>query len=378
MTTPSPHRKTPEPQIRRRYRGCLLGGAVGDALGAPVEFMTLDQIRAQFGPAGITNYTTAFDRRGAITDDTQLTLFTAEGLLRSHLRSALRGDAPLVELVAMAYLRWLRTQGTRSTLLEPPDGDGWLIGNRELHAKRVPSNACLMALDSMTRLGARATNRSKGCSGVMRAAPVGLFCARAPGASVERAARRAFDLGIECAALTDGHPTGQVAAGAVAALVSLLVRDVPLPLAIAHAKALVSKRPLHDETLRAIEAARQLASEPIGGPAAIARLGEGWVAEEALAIALYATLTAPDFTTGALLAVNHDGDSDTTGAIAGNLLGALHGIDSIPRNWLHGLELGDVVAEVADDLATYPDWPVGEFLEHTEEAEYWNERYPPR
>ncbi len=61
-----------------RVRGTLLGGAVGDALGAPVEFLSLASIRRQFGEAGIRDYAPAFGRSGSITDDTQMSLFTAE------------------------------------------------------------------------------------------------------------------------------------------------------------------------------------------------------------------------------------------------------------------------------------------------------------
>src|SRR5690606_6942331 len=116
-----------------------------------------------------------------------------------------------------------------------------------------------------------------------------------------------------------------------------------------------------------------------GPPSAetLATLGEGWVAEEALAIALYALLAAPDFTSGILLAVNHDGDSDSTGAMAGNLLGARHGVDNIPRRWLSAVELGSTVAAMADDLATWPDWPIGEFLAESEASTFWRMRYPP-
>lgn len=72
------------------YEGCLLGGAVGDALGAPVEFMSLDAILRKFGPSGITEYFPAFGKTGAITDDTQMTLFTAEGMLRVVTRGCLQ------------------------------------------------------------------------------------------------------------------------------------------------------------------------------------------------------------------------------------------------------------------------------------------------
>jgi ADP-ribosylglycohydrolase len=80
-----------------RIRGCLLGGAVGDALGAPVEFLSLQEIRDKFGPAGIHDYARAYGRRGAIADDTQMTLFTAEGLLRATMRWLDRGNLPSSE-----------------------------------------------------------------------------------------------------------------------------------------------------------------------------------------------------------------------------------------------------------------------------------------
>src|SRR5688572_23506114 len=102
--------RTPPPDpIRRRWRGCLLGGAVGDALGAPVEFMALAEIRERFGAAGIVDYTTAFDRPGSITDDTQMTLFTADGLLRAHIKQSLEGSVNIPAIVSHAYQRWLMT-----------------------------------------------------------------------------------------------------------------------------------------------------------------------------------------------------------------------------------------------------------------------------
>ena len=111
-------------------------------------------------------------------------------------------------------------------------------------------------------------------------------------------------------------------------------------------------------------------------PETVVTLGEGWNAEEALSIALACALDADDFETGVRLAVNHDGDSDSTGAMAGNLLGALHGLDGIPQRWLAGLEARRIVAEVADDLATFPLWPVGEFFDDSDASDYYRKRYP--
>ena len=69
------------------YHGCLMGGAIGDAFGAPVEFMSYDKIIMKYGQEGLISLTLPFEgNRALITDDTQLTLFTAEGLLRSITR----------------------------------------------------------------------------------------------------------------------------------------------------------------------------------------------------------------------------------------------------------------------------------------------------
>ena len=370
-------RPQPAPAHKRRYRGCLLGGAVGDALGAPVEFMSLEEIRAQFGRQGITEFTTAFDRKGAITDDTQMSLFTAEGLLRAYVKSGGRDARGVVATVAHAYTRWLRTQGATPGVPDC-DTDGWLFEQRELHALRVPGAACLTALQRMPALGVRADNDSKGCGGVMRAAPVGLWCARIDeGVPPDRVARRAFELAADVAGITHGHPTGRLAAGALAALVVYLVRDLELPAAAARVAGLLARYPGHAETLAAMERAQQAARAGAALRAEdLLALGEGWTGDEALAIALACALAAPDYESGVRLAVNHDGDSDSTASIAGNLLGAWHGVEAIPQRWTAGLEARRIIAEVADDLATFPDWPLGEFVAESDASEYYRQRYP--
>lgn len=65
-----------------RIRGCLFGGASGDALGYPVEFLSDDDIRVQYGDKGITRYSLdPKSHKALISDGTQMTLFTANGLL---------------------------------------------------------------------------------------------------------------------------------------------------------------------------------------------------------------------------------------------------------------------------------------------------------
>jgi ADP-ribosylglycohydrolase len=107
----------------------------------------------------------------------------------------------------------------------------------------------------------------------------------------------------------------------------------------------------HLETLDAIDAAVSLARDGVPSPEELESLGGGWVGEEALAISLCCALVAEDVRHGLLLAVNHSGDSDSTGAIAGNLLGATHGIEAIPADVLEELEAREIIEQIAHDLA---------------------------
>jgi ADP-ribosylglycohydrolase len=213
----------------------------------------------------------------------------------------------------------------------------------------------------------------------MRAAPVGLFVAGWEGAGPDPA-RRAFDLACDFAAITHGHPAGQHPAGVLAVIILRLVQGATLPEALAEARSVLTQIPDHGETLAAIDLAAKLAGQGGEPDGHLRRLGEGWVAEEALAIALYCALRGETLEEGVMLAVNLTGDSDSTGAIAGNLLGALHGVDAIPQRWLEALELREAIGQLADDLLSWPQWPIGECLPNdlaaAATAAYWWDRYP--
>lgn len=342
--------------IRARFHGCLLAGAAGDALGAPVEFMSRSEILDRFGAGGINRFAPAYGRLGAITDDTQLALFTAEGLLLGWEQGCRTGQSCLVRATHEAYQRWLLTQeetpGPRA--IEPGEAqEGWLLAHPELHSRRGPGTTCLAALAFPRGPGVGADNDRKGCGGVMRVAPVGLFMWR-PGEAASLDAT--FRLGAALAGLTHGHPTGRLSAGVAAVLVQLLLHGRSLAAALAQARALLVRHAGHEETLEALTQAELLASSALPRPMAIAALGQGWVAEEALAIAVYCALAAESLEDGVVLAVNHDGDSDSTGAIAGQLLGAMHGAEAIPGEWLAQLELREAIADAAERLYRY--WTV--------------------
>ncbi len=131
-------------------------------------------------------------------------------------------------------------------------------------------------------------------------------------------------------------------------------------------------------TLAALDKARRLYFSDTASTDAIGQLGGGWIAEEALGIGVYCALKATDFEDGVIMAVNHDGDSDSTGLIAGHLLGATLGVSEIPARWLAPLELRDVIEEMADDLATVATWRLGDSddPDTTAEETYYTRRYP--
>ncbi|TLM69265.1 MAG: ADP-ribosyl-(dinitrogen reductase) hydrolase [Deltaproteobacteria bacterium] len=352
------YRPHPQRRSRSHYAGCLLGGAVGDALGWPVEFASIEEIRSQYGPDGIKNPVANCMGLFEITDDTQMTLFTAEGMLQAGTRTSERGIGPSFASCAhYAYQRWLATQGELQANEIP--ADGWLMTVQGLHQRRAPGNTCLSALSCEDRGSMEAPlNDSKGCGAVMRMAPVGLFL-QSPYVcgflTREQRDEYTFRTGCELGALTHGHPSGYLSAGCLAFLVARIIDGDSLDVALDKAEKLLATYPSHEETLEAMRAARQLASDKslVPSPEVVAQLGEGWVGEEALSIGIYCALIAKDdFAFGVRLAVNHGGDSDSTGAITGNILGALLGVEAIPSDWIEQIELRDVIEILSNDLLT--------------------------
>lgn len=339
--------------------GCLLGGAVGDALGAPVEFWSLEQIRERAGRGGVRRFLPLRQhdmRRGLVSDDTQMTLFTVEGLISAQRRTE-RGLGFTIAVVHAAYDLWLDTQMLPAPAEEDEDSDRGLIDQAWLYARRAPGQTCLTAIET-ARAGARhirqygnpASNDSKGCGAVMRSAPFGLI----PAGDYWTVERR-FDAAVTAAAYTHGHPTGQLASGTLAAIVAHLVAGDDLATAVTSATELLAKYHGHEETSRALALACEATTALPPTPETVESLGGGWVAEEALAIAVYAALTYPgphEMLDALTLAVTHSGDSDSTGSICGNILGALHGESALPPELLLDLEGRDAIVALADLFVT--------------------------
>ncbi|GIX14658.1 MAG: putative ADP-ribosylglycohydrolase [Paracoccaceae bacterium] len=333
--------------VARRIEASLLAGAMGDALGAEIEFWKLAEIRRAY-PTGFDGLPPHAGMTGAITDDTQMTLFTAEGLINAHVRYYFKGICHPPSVVHHALLRWYVTQGGKP---RREVDDRGLVADPRLHHQRAPGNTCLSALGAAEHFGDMARNDSKGCGTIMRVAPVAF-------SGVNDVAA----LAMETSALTHGHVTGQEAAAAWA----LILRDVFEGKGSPEQAARALLGHFGAETDAALRAA--LAAPRDGRAETVEGLGGGWVAEEALAIALYACLCAADLEHGLSIAVTHSGDSDSTGAIAGNLLGLMFPDQVFAHRWADEVECRDLIGRLAGDLSAclageiegleerYPGW----------------------
>lgn len=305
-----------------QFTGCMAASAIGGAMGR-------------------TDST--------LTDDTQMGLFTAEGLILSRVRSEYRDKNDVVIPVFHALLRWLYTQqafmmkdliksyGTCSIV------DGILMGHQELFSLRDPSETCLKVL-SGGKMGSLTypPNHSRGPGSLVRTLPVGLAFS---------APETAFDTGCNTAAITHGHPDAMLCSGVFATLISQILSGQPLPWALKTATEILKSKPDHDHVLDALEQAMGLTAAAASDPGTINRHFNERTAVHTLCAGLAAALCHPkDVSQGIRLAVNHSGNASEKGAVAGGLLGAANGLASIPTPFLNELELKDVILEMAVDI----------------------------
>lgn len=353
--------------FRSRVRGALLGAAIGDALGVGVTALTTAEIQQAHGPDGVTDLVPAHGRRGAITAATQLTLFTVDGLIRAQVRRDTGAWHPPTD-VHRAYLRWAATQRDWGPDERRKD-NGWLACEEWLYARRDAPKASLLGLgdDTLGTLDSPKNPTARDGGALARSAPFGLLVGWEP--------QLVCQLAVECAAQTHGHPTAYLSAGAYAVVVHGLARGETLDASVQRALAQIGSRPGHQPVTDGLKHALGAVRQGIPSPSRVAGLGEGHHAEDALSIAVYCALVAEDVRHGLRLAVNHDGPSHVTGALAGALLGALHGETALPPAWLAELEGRPTVLELADDFAM--EMTQGPALHNpTATSPGWLARYP--
>ncbi|MFF9087190.1 ADP-ribosylglycohydrolase family protein [Streptomyces sp. NPDC014991] len=329
--------------FRSRVRGTLLGTAVGDALGGPADALSLDEIRASYGPEGLLDLAFGHGRRGTVTHHTQLTLFTVDGLIRAQVRRDTGAWHPPTDL-HRAYRRWAATQ-TDWGPDERRKDDGWLAREEWLYARREPTRALLIGLGDAA-MGTLERPKNPGEAGpeaVARSAPFGLLVGWDPQLVVQ--------LAVECAAQTHGHPLACLAAGAYAVIVHGLARGESLDGAVRGALGLLAVRPGHQPVTDALRHALGAVRQGVPGPARVEELAGDGTADGLLAAAVYCALVGEDVRHGLCLAVNQSGPSAAAGALTGGLLGALHGETALPPAWLAELEGRPTMLELADDFA---------------------------
>lgn len=359
-------RKKEKEKYLDKIKGSLIGGAAGDALGYAVEFLQDYQIFRKYGKKGITEYSLK-DGIAQISDDTQMTLFTANAILFGDTRLAMRGIGGDPMMYApISYADWFITQslpyeeGLKVKRYSGKWGISWLLDVPEMYDRRAPGNTCMSAIDSILKGESRSDyikepmNDSKGCGGVMRIAPLGLHY------QIQSGDLNELDLlGAKMSAITHGHPLGYMPSAVLTHILNRLVypknEKFSLRQIVIEARDTAINIFGDNEYVRKlrelIDLAIELSVNGVDDLENIHKLGEGWAAEETLAIAIYCSLKYQyDFSAGIIAAVNHGGDSDSTGAVTGNILGAWLGYGKIEDKWKKNLELHDVICEMAEDL----------------------------
>jgi len=330
-------------EITCKAKGCLLLGALGDALGYAVEFDRIDEIRKMYGNAGIQDLSLT-NGKAIISDDTQMTLFTADALLSN--------SSDVVSELHNYYTDWLWTQA-KQFFTDGYQCKSKLCEIEGLNKNRAPGRTCLYSLAKF-KMGTieNPINDSKGCGGVMRVAPIALYYCQ----QLEKTETEISVIAVQASAITHGHELGYIPSFC---LVNMLVRimrtndilDSIVWQSISDTKEYFAKSVHTSYFVTLMEKAIELSKLAIDDVEAITQIGEGWVAEETLAIAVYCALKYKDDSKKVLIAaVNHNGDSDSTGSVAGNIIGAYLGYDSIDKEWTSKLEFSELITSFAEKL----------------------------
>ncbi len=303
--------------LREKYAGCMLGLAIGDALGGPTEFVTYDRIRVRYPPDGVRDFVGYRGLPpGSYTDDTEMTMALAYGLLSA----ADFEFETIMQSVASEFIKWGNT----------------------VSGSRAPGNTCMSSVKKLAsgiHWSMSGKNNSNGCGAVMRTAPVGLVFR----SNVEMLTRIARG----CAEITHGHPAAGASSIAASYIVARLIEGESMEEAVDGARAITRGLDAsYERAMNTIEQALGIDDER----EAYRLLGDGWVAEEALANAIYVALKYDTYEDAILAAANSGGDTDSKACIAGAFMGAKLGRSAIPAKWVENVENGQELMEIAHGL----------------------------
>ena len=334
------------------YRGCLLGMAIGDAMGYTVDDRSLEQIRQDYGPEGLLGYDLV-NGYADVSSYTQLAVFAGNGLLLGLTRGQMQGImAPYVRYIALAEREWAQTQRYSGN---PDRSVCWVSRNRELRGRRCMDTRMLDTL-SRGKPGSmeEPVNRFMTPGAMTVAIPVGMFF------NPLRTGREEIDrLGAEAVALTHGAPQAFLAGGVLAHIISRLIWDGARSLKDLVKEAVEALqdgfgREYHRQANEVRDglnmALRLAASHNVSCSEAMEHL-KCTTVPEILAGAVYAALCYEhNFDEAMITAVNHSGCSAAVGAVTGAILGANLGEAAIPDFYLEPLETAELLRELADDM----------------------------
>ncbi len=298
-----------------KAKAVIFGLAIGDALGAPTEFIKLPEIRKRYGLQGISD----LPDPALFTDDTQMSIAIAEALVRVGEKDI---DS-IMEAVREEFIKWSHLPETY---------------------QKAPGGTCLKGVANMERgihWSKSGIAESKGCGSAMRAAPIGYLYQHDPAKLKEVA----HATGI----CTHGHPTADAACIGAAYLVKLALDDTKPENMISALLQFTSRisREFDDAIQKVVRCIDWENEEK-----ALDYLGEGWVGEEAVALALYCFLRYPDdYKRAVLRGANSNGDSDSIASITGSISGAYLGIGAVPPEWIMRIEKTDYLGSLAERLA---------------------------
>ncbi len=289
-------------------KNSIYASALGDSLGYLVEFQSIDEIKRKYGENGLILNSSIAQNGLFCSDDTQMSLFLLNALV--DLGKNIKNIKVFKEKTYESYKDWYFTQ------MENFDSSNnqSLLKFESLFNRRAPGNTCLSAL-SLDKFGTMAfrINDSKGAGGLMRTLPIGFFT---------ESTDEAFNLGSVQAALTHGHELGFLSAGFYSAMIFSMVHlNMNMADSINNAENELLK---YDNSMGLVEKINQvkwiLKDIPgLEGKSLNYHFGEGWVAEEALMIAIYVAETSSSLEEVLRKSINHNGDSDTTGCLAAPL-----------------------------------------------------------
>ena len=329
--------------------GCLLGLAVGDAMGSSIDKKSWEEICESYGPNGLLGYDMQSDY-AEVTSYTQLAAFVANGFLLNAARGM--GDAYL-RYITLALREWAKSQ----RFLGTAEKTACWLAQVPMMRRRVSMDTRMLDTLSREVLGTpeKPANSSEGPGGITAAVPVGLFYE-----PDRMEAHQVGQLGAAAVAMIHGAPEAFLSGAVVAYTIAGILQEPSLPLPKQFRQAIEAVRgqyaQQHAEAMAALEAlldkAFQLASDPEITPLVAMTILGCTTAAECLAGAMYAcTVHMGNFDEALITAVNHSGRSGAVGALTGAIMGARMGAEELPEFYLESLEAGDVLRELAEDMA---------------------------